>query len=132
MNSYLLAYYTHVTCVVLSISLFLVRGFWMLRASELLNLKIVKILPHVIDTILLGSAIVLTVILSQYPLVHSWLTVKLLALIAYIVLGTIALKRGKTPGVRSIAFAAAILTFGFIVSVAWYHHPLGILAPLTW
>ncbi|MEX2488690.1 MAG: SirB2 family protein [Pseudomonadales bacterium] len=132
MNSYLLAWYTHVICVALSITFFLVRGFWMLRASELLNLKVVKILPHVIDTVLLGSAIVLTVILSQYPLVHGWLTVKLLALIAYIVLGTIALKRGKTPAIRGMAFVAAIVTFGFIVSVAWYHHPMGILAPLIY
>lgn len=104
----------------------------MLRANKLLNLKVVKILPHVIDTILLGSAIVLTVILSAYPFEHNWLTVKLLALVVYIVLGTIALKQGKTPAIRGIAFVAAILTFGFIVSVAWYHHPLGLLVPLIY
>lgn len=132
MNNYLIAYYTHITCVTLSISLFLIRGFWMLRGSAMLDHKAVKIVPHIIDTVLLVSAIALTVILSQYPFVHSWLTVKVVALIIYIVLGTIALKRGKTPTVRGIAFVLAIVTFGYILSVAWYRHPFGILAPLVY
>lgn len=131
-NNYLITYYTHVTCVILSITLFLTRGFWMLRGSEMLDHKAIKILPHVIDTILLASAIGLTIILSQYPFVHNWLTVKVVALIIYIALGTVALKRGKTPTIRGIAFVGAIITFGYIVSVAWYRHPFGIFTPLIY
>lgn len=132
MNNYLVAYYIHVTCVILSITLFLTRGFWMLRGSGMLDHKAVKILPHVIDTILLASAIGLTVILSQYPFIHNWLTVKVVALIVYIGLGTVALKRGKTPTIRGIAFVGAIITFGYIVSVAWYRHPFGTFTPLIY
>lgn len=126
MTGYLVTYYIHVTCVILSGSFFAVRGFWMLTRSPILQHRLVKVFPHIIDTVLLGSAIALTVIIEQYPFVNSWLTVKVVALIAYILLGVAAL-RGKTPLVRGSMFAAAILTFGFIVSVAWYHHPLGIL-----
>lgn len=131
MTGYLVTYYIHVTCVILSGSFFVVRGFWMLTRSSILQHRLVKVLPHIIDTVLLGSAIVLTVIIEQYPLVNSWLTVKVVALIIYILLGVAAL-RGKTSLIRGAAFAAAILTFGFIVSVAWYHHPLGIFVWLAY
>ena len=96
--------------------------------SELLDLKWVKILPHVIDTLLLGSAISLTIAIQQYPLVSSWLTVKVVALIMYILFGIAALRRGKTKLQRIIFFALAILTFGFMVTVALSHQPLGIFA----
>jgi len=126
MTTYAIAWYTHVTCAVLSISFFVVRGAWMFTGNSLLEHKLVKILPHVIDTILLAAAVALTIIISQYPFVNTWLTVKLFALIAYIVLGVVALRRGKTMKVRAAAFVAAVLMFAFIVSVAWYHYPLGI------
>jgi uncharacterized membrane protein SirB2 len=79
-----------------------------------------------VDTVVLISAIVLTVLVHQYPFVQAWLTVKLLLLVAYIVLGTIATKRGKTKAQRIAAFIAAILVFGFIYSVARTHNPLGV------
>ncbi len=132
MNSYLAAYYTHVTCATLSITFFLVRGLWMFTANDLLQHRLVKVSPHIIDTILLLSAIVLTILIRQYPFLNGWLTAKVFALIAYIVLGTIALKRGRTLTTRAIAFAAAILSFGYIVSVAIYHHTLGIFVWLVY
>ncbi len=108
----------HVSCVALTISLFLLRGFWMLQDSARLQQRWVKILPHVIDATLLTSALLLAWTLNQYPGVHSWLTAKVLALLVYIGLGTIAIKRGKTKRTRVIAWLAAILVFGYIVSVA--------------
>jgi uncharacterized membrane protein SirB2 len=130
LNAYLIAYYTHIVTVCLSGSFFLLRGIWMLQESELLQKKLVRIAPHIIDTVLLLAAIVLVVLSEQYPITHPWLTVKVLALVAYIVLGVFALKRGKTKTARVIYLIAAITTFGFMVSVALTRNALGFLSYL--
>ena len=88
--------YLHVTCVVLSISGYLLRGVWMIRESPWLLKKWVRIVPHVIDTVLLSSAILLAIEIRQYPFVQGWLTAKVLALVAYIGVGAIGLKYGRT------------------------------------
>jgi uncharacterized membrane protein SirB2 len=116
--SYLAIKHLHMTCAALSGSFFFIRGIWMLRDSPRLQQRWVKTAPHIIDTVLLGSALTMAVWSSQYPFVQNWLTAKLLALVAYILLGTIALKRGKTKTVRSIAFVAALAVFAYIVKVA--------------
>ncbi len=108
----------HMTCAAASGFLFLLRGRWMLRDSPLLRQRWVKIVPHIIDTLLLLSAIGLAVWSSQYPFQQPWLTAKLCALVGYIVLGVVALKRGKTKTVRSAAFAGAAMLFCYIVLVA--------------
>ena len=102
----------------------------MLQESELLQKKLVRIAPHIIDTVLLLAAIALVVLSEQYPITHPWLTVKVLALVAYIVLGVFALKRGKTKTARVIYLIAAITTFGFMVSVALTRNALGFLSYL--
>ena len=89
----------HVTCAILTIGGFTLRGYWMLRASPLLNNTWVKVLPHIIDTVLLVAGILLAINIAQYPGTHAWLTAKVLGLLAYIVLGSIALKRGRTRGI---------------------------------
>ncbi|MFZ6767923.1 SirB2 family protein [Undibacterium sp. Di26W] len=116
--SYLAIKHLHMTCAALSGSLFLLRGIWMWRSSSMLARRWVRILPHVIDTVLLASALTLAIWSGQYPFRQDWLTAKLLALILYIVLGTVALKRGKTPAIRAVALVAALLVFAYIVSVA--------------
>ena len=110
--------YLHIVCAALSGSLFLVRGVWMLRDSTMLNRRWVRIAPHIVDSVLLGSALVMVFLSGQYPFVQGWLTAKVLALLAYIVLGTIALKRGKNKTVRVCTFIAALAVFAYIVSVA--------------
>ncbi len=116
--NYLAIKHLHLTCVGLSGSFFLLRGIWKMRDSAMLDKRWVKVLPHVIDTLLLASALTLAVLSGQYPFQQNWLTAKLFALILYIVLGTVALKRGKTPAIRTAAFIAAILVFAYIISVA--------------
>ncbi|WP_232846446.1 SirB2 family protein [Amphritea pacifica] len=113
--------HTHITFAALSILFFTLRGYWMLSTPEKLQQRWVRIAPHIIDTLLLVSAIVLTITISQYPFTHNWLTAKLIALIAYIVLGTIALKRGKTKGIRTLAFVLALICAAYIVWVALHH-----------
>ena len=116
--NYLAIKYIHITCAVLSGSLFLLRGYWMLAESDMLQRRWVKVVPHIVDTLLLTSALIMVFWSGQYPFVQSWLTTKVIALIVYIALGTIALKRGKTKAMRSGALLAAIVTFAYIVSVA--------------
>ena len=115
---------THVSCVALSYALFVVRGMWMMRGSGLLQRRWVKIVPHVIDTVLLASAIALAVMLRQYPVVHGWLTAKVVGLLFYIGLGMVALRRGRTRGIRIAAWLAAQAVFFYIVVVALTRNPL--------
>lgn len=120
---YLAVKHLHVTCVVLSFALFFVRGLWMVSESPMLERKWVKVLPHIIDTLLLGAGITAAVMIRQYPFVADWLTAKVFGLIAYILLGTLALKRGKTRGRRIGFWLAALATFGYIVAVAFAKNP---------
>ena len=124
MEFYITIKMIHLGSVLLSISGFILRGYWMLIDSPLLQSRLTKVLPHIIDTCLLASALAMVYLSAQYPFVQSWLTVKVFALIAYIVLGTIALKRGKTRQQRIIAWVLSLLVFVYIVLVAFSRTPL--------
>jgi len=113
----------HLATIALTLALFVLRGVWMIADSPQLQARWVRIVPHLNDTLLLASGIALAVLIQQYPLVHGWLTAKFFALIAYIVLGTIALKRGKTRARRIAAWVAALLVFGYMAAVALAHDP---------
>lgn len=114
----------HVTCVVLSGLGFCLRGWWMLRDSPALQQRLARVLPHIVDTLLLGSALSMAWLSGQYPFVQGWLTAKLGGLLAYILLGTMALKRGRTKAIRVRYFVLALLAYGYIVSVALSRNPL--------
>ena len=115
---YIILKHLHISCVILTFILFLLRGIWMLQESSALQQAWVKILPHLIDTTLFFSGMGLVIILHQYPGTQAWLTAKLIALLIYIILGEIALKHGKTQTIRATAFLLAIATFFYLVSVA--------------
>lgn len=123
----------HIGSVLASGALFLLRGLgvnlfnanWPMWAP-------VRYLSYTIDTALLTAALMLMTIVQQYPFVHHWLTVKVLLLAAYIVLGSFALKRGKTRAVRIGYMAAAAAVFLYILSVAYAHDPLGVLTETFW
>lgn len=108
----------HVACAALSIAGFALRGTWMLANSPLLRNRVMRIAPHVVDTVLLASALWLAWFLGQIPFVHAWITAKVLALLAYIVLGSISLRRARTRAVRAAAFGAALAAAAYIVAVA--------------
>lgn len=120
--------HAHMTFALISGLFFVVRGMWMVVDSPRLTQRWVKILPHVNDTLLLACAIALMVQIEQYPFVHGWLTAKVIALVLYIVAGTIAIKRGKTKSIRMKAFAFALFCYLYMMSVAFNHHPLGAFA----
>jgi uncharacterized membrane protein SirB2 len=124
---YQLVKLVHVACAVLSIAGFTLRGALMLRDSTLLQTRFARVAPHVVDTLLLASAVVLAWQSSQYPFAQPWLTAKLLALVAYIALGMVALKRGRTRAIRVGAFALALATVLYLLSVALTRHPAGFL-----
>jgi uncharacterized membrane protein SirB2 len=127
---YLLLRNVHIGCAVLTIALFVLRGALMLAESPRLRGPLLLYLPHVVDTVLLTSALMLTTVIRQYPFSTGWLTAKVVLLVAYVVLGSIALKRGRTRAARVAAFVAALATIGFLLTVARAHHPLGLFATL--
>ena len=114
----------HVACALLSILGFTARGIMMLRDSAMLQMRVFKIAPHIIDTLLLASAIWLAVQYGLSPGDNPWLMAKIIALLVYIGLGTVALKRGKTKQIRIIAWLAAMSVFAYIVAVAVTKSPL--------
>lgn len=122
--SYFLLKHIHVTCAVISFALFFLRGIWSFNGSPIMRQRWVKIVPHVVDTLLLVSALALAFTIQQYPFVDAWLTAKFFGLVLYILLGTIALKYGKTKAVRVSAWLAALAVFAYIVLVAKQHDPL--------
>ena len=114
----------HVTTAVVSYALFFVRGIWMINGSPRLGERWARIVPHVNDTLLLAVAIWMTLLLREYPGTHAWLTAKVIGLLVYIGLGTVALKRGKTQRARIAAWLAAQAVFVYIVAVALTRNPL--------
>jgi uncharacterized membrane protein SirB2 len=124
--------YLHVTCVVISITGFVTRGLLSFAGSPLLNRSWLRWAPHVNDSVLLAAAIGLAIMSGQYPFVEPWLTAKIVGLLAYIVLGMVALKPGRPRGVRVAAWLAALAVFAYVVSVALTRNPAGWLAWLGW
>jgi len=116
--------YIHVTCVALSYSLFFLRGLWVLRDSTLSKLGVIKIAPHIVDTALLTSAIALAWQYGISPLTAPWLASKIVALLLYIVIGSIALKHGQTKRIRLVAWLLAQAVFFYMVGVAVTHNSM--------
>lgn len=117
----------HVGFAMLSIAGFILRYAMMLVDSPMLGRRLIRVLPHIIDTVLLVSAIWLAFVMGAVPGRDAWLTVKIVALLAYIVLGAVALRRGRTKLVRVVAGVLAVAVFSFIVSVAMTKSPMGFL-----
>lgn len=121
----------HAATAVLTISGFLLRGYWMFSGSVLLQHRLTRVLPHIIDTVFLGSGIVLLAFLGTAPLTRPWMLLKIAGLVAYVVLAVIALKRGRTTATRATAFVAAIAVFAYTYGVAVSLSPASWLAVLA-
>lgn len=123
--------YAHFAFAVSTISGFVVRGYWMLTNDERLSRRTTRIVPHVVDALFLLTGIALVYLLSLPVMQTPWLLAKFAALLAYIVLGAIALRRGPTIQVRLIAFVGALSAFAYVVGAALSKSPLSWLAFLT-
>lgn len=130
MNLYLLTKHVHMATVGISAILFILRAIMTLLGHDWRRHLWLKISPHINDTLLLISAITLSVYLRQYPFQEAWLTAKVLALIAYIVIGARALKAGMGHAQRVPWLLLAMLVFVYIVGVARVHHPMSWLLPV--
>lgn len=127
--SYLAVKHAHMMFAIISIVLFMLRAWLAVPSPARINNKLLKILPHINDTLLLLFGIWLAVGINQIPFGNSpWLTAKVVGLVLYIVLGTIAIKRGKTRGQRLTAALASVAIFAYIYGAAVSKSPLSWLA----
>ncbi len=115
----------HITFAALSFTGFFIRGVWMLRDSPLLKQRWVKIVPQVVDTVLLVSAIVLAIQLRFSPMQQPWLMAKIIGLLVYIGVGLVALRFGRSKRIRAVAWLLGMVIFSYIVSVAVSKSVLG-------
>jgi uncharacterized membrane protein SirB2 len=113
----------HIVFVTGSYALFLMRGIWSMNGSSIMQTRWIRIVPHVIDTLLLISATALAVIIHQYPFVDAWLSAKVVGLLLYIVLGFAGLRGNMSKAIRIPAWLAAQAVFAYIVLVAITHKP---------
>lgn len=117
-NNYSIIKIVHIVCVAISGSLFFLRGIWVVQESGNLAKRWVRTAPHIVDTFLLLSAILLAIGMQQYPFTHGWLTAKVVALLVYIGLGMVAIRHGHNHQLRIISWIAALVVFAYIVGVA--------------
>ena len=120
---YLPIKFLHISLAMLSLSGFAIRGWWSIRGSALLQQRWVRIVPHIVDTFLLTTAVMLMIIIHQHPGNQLWIAAKLVALVIYIGFGTFAIKRARIAAGRAVFFGLAIATFAYIIGVAIAHHP---------
>mgnify|MGYP003385806892 CR=1 FL=1 len=118
--------FAHISLVLVSGALFTLRGLAVLQGQPWAMRPAVRLLSYGIDTALLSAAVLLLVILELNPLLTPWLLTKLGLLLVYIVLGSLALKRARTRPVRLACYLAALLCYGFMLSVALTHSPQGV------
>jgi uncharacterized membrane protein SirB2 len=121
--TYVVVKYVHLAAVALSFSLFFLRGLWMILDSPQLGQRWVRVAPHANDTVLLAAGVWLAFLLRLAPSENAWLTAKLIALLAYVGLGMLALRFLRSKGQRIAAWLAALAVFGYIVAVAVSHNP---------
>ena len=123
---YLQIKWVHVIAVLCSGSLFFVRGLMLLNNMKVAMSPMVRYLSYGIDTVLLTAALMLATLLPSAMFANGWLLEKIILLVVYIVLGSFALKRGRSRKSRTLFFIAAVSVFAFMISVARAHHPAGI------
>jgi uncharacterized membrane protein SirB2 len=118
----------HLLAVALSGTLFAARGLGVLAGSGWPMHPVLRFSSYAIDTVLLTAALMLVAVLPSAAFANHWLTVKLMLVVAYIVLGAFALRRARTPRNRLRCYVAALVMFALVIAVARSHSPWGWLA----
>jgi len=118
--------WVHIASVLASGALFLLRGLLVQTGRERWAMAALpRFLSYGIDTVLLSAALMLLTILPHAMYATGWLALKLVLLVAYVVLGSLALKRGRTARMRRWCFVGALAVYVTIIGIARAHHPLG-------
>ena len=118
--------WVHITAIIISGLLFLLRGSLVMTGHErIAMLAPLRFISYSVDTVLLSAALMLLTILPHAMYANGWLSLKLVLVVIYVVLGSVALKRGRTAGVRAGSFVAALAVYLTIAGIARAHHPLG-------
>lgn len=118
----------HQTAVTLSVSGFFVRGAASLLGASWVRGRMARTVPHLVDSLLLLSGLMLAWTLRLTPDRAPWLLAKLAGLVVYVGLGVVALRPGRPRGIRAAAWIGALAVVGWMVSVAIIKHPLGIFS----
>lgn len=118
----------HMSLALISIAGFILRWGWRMRRSPLASVRLARVIPHIVDTLLLGTAVLMILALGQAPVSPHWLTAKVSGLLLYILFGLMAMRSAPVVGRSLPAFTAAVLVFAWILSVAWTKSPLGFLS----
>lgn len=122
----------HLGLAFVSVSGFILRWSWRMRQSPLAFARATRVVPHVVDTLLLGTALLMIFLVGQAPVSAGWLTAKIGGLLLYIALGILAMRSAPAARRSVPAFMAALFVFAWIVSVARTKSPLGFLSlPLS-
>lgn len=127
---YLTLKLVHQTAVALSITGFFIRGAASLAGATWVRSRAARTLPHLVDSVLLLSALMLAWTLRLTPDRAPWLLAKLLGLVVYVALGVVALRPGRPLAVRAAAWTGALAVVAWIASVAMTKSPWGFVAVL--
>ena len=124
--NYVLLKQVHVFFALTSITGFMLRWNWRMSGSRLLQMKLTKIAPHIVDTLFLATGVALIFTINQYPFSTAWLTAKITGLLVYIVLAMFAMSGKISRPWRITAFFAAVSTYAWILTVARFKSPWGL------
>jgi len=119
--------HVHIAMALLSVSLFALRGAASLAGARWPLSWPLRWTSYAVDTTLLTAALMLLSILPRGMFANGWLAAKIALLVVYIVLAYIAMRPGRELRVRVLLYAIALLTYGWIYTIARAHHPLGLL-----
>ena len=121
----------HVTLAIVSVSGFILRAWWSVNESPLLKTKLARVAPHVVDTLFLLAGVAMIGTVSLPVLSTPWLLAKFAGLVIYILVGTVAIKRGKTREIRLTASILAVGIFAWVVGISVRKSPLSWLTPMV-
>ncbi len=131
MTAFALLKALHISFALLSVCGFTLRGYWALRDNPLRRHKAARVLPHIVDTALLATALAMLWIWRLSPLELPWVMAKIVALLLYIALGMVALRFASTGRTRALAYGGALCVAAYIISVALSHSVWGPFSSLV-
>ena len=126
--NFLFLKYVHILCVAASFALFFIRGIWVMQSYPPAQERWVKVLPHVVDGLLILSALGMLYMVPSTSDYKGWMPIKLALIGVYAFLVVFVSRLAKSRLQRFAAWLAALLVFLFVTSIAVLHHPMGVVS----